>query len=284
MKTVKLIDLENDGKLNMAVDGVYLYIRCKNDIHKYDLTDTGLETKNTVFGKDGRARGLTVFGDKIFLYDFLDLYILDKGNLQVLDKIRLGTNLSSDVCGAMWFDPPNVFVKIRNGWIYDLNIETRETIKHAVSDSSFWAHCVIENKVYAGNFAGELIEFDKNGLQVKRKMQLCRKNIYDIIFHDGLLYSVSQDATLKAVDPESLGIVHDIKKAVRGMASILGIHGTNLILYDWGQIAVWDMQKMRLIEKFDFPNGSNGGAVLFAGGILYGGDYHSLYCRDFNAS
>jgi hypothetical protein len=38
METNKILDLENDG-LNMVADGQFLYIRCKRDMCKYDLTD-----------------------------------------------------------------------------------------------------------------------------------------------------------------------------------------------------------------------------------------------------
>ena len=283
MKIIKLFDLENDGKLNMAVDGRYLYIRCKNDVQKYNIADMSLVSKNTIFKKAGKARGLEIFGDKIFLYDFLDLYILNKFDLHVIDVIRLGENLSSDVCGTMWFDSPNVYGKIRNGWIYELNIESKEFVKNKIADSSFWAHNVFDNKVYIGTYKGELIETDKTNLHINQIIQLCRKNIYDIIIHNGLLYTVSQDTTLKAIDSVSFEIIHNIRKAVRGMAKILGIFDNKLILYDWGQIALWNIQAMQLIEKFDFPHGDNGGAIMFAEGKLYGGDKSSLYCCDFTA-
>jgi hypothetical protein len=65
------------------------------------------------------------------------------------------------------------------------------------------------------------------------------------------------------------------------MSNILGIYENNLIIYDWGQIAIWDMRTIQLVEKFDFPNGNNGGAVMFSEGKLYGGDSNSLYCCDF---
>ena len=226
MNAVKILDLENDGKLNMAVDGNYLYIRCKNDIYKFNTTDMTPVAKNNIFKKDGRARGLKIFGEKIFLYDFLDLYILNKVDLQVSDVIRFGASLSSDVCGAMWFDSPNVYVKIRNGRIYTLNLETKDVIKHEVAESSFWAHCVTENSVYIGTYKGELIEIDKTDLRTIRKIQLSRKNIYEVIFHNGLIYSVSQDTTLKIINMESFEIIHNIKKAVRGMSNILGFMKT----------------------------------------------------------
>jgi len=43
------------------------------------------------------------------------------------------------------------------------------------------------------------------------------------------------------------------------------------------------MKTMQLIEKFDFPHGDNGGAIMFAEGKLYGGDKNNLYCCDFTS-
>ena len=114
MEITKLFDLENDG-LNMVVDEQFLYIRCMKDMYKYNLSDMNLAAHNTVFKKDGKARGFSIFGEYIFLYDFLDLYIMGKCDLQVIDSIRLGVKLSSDVGGVMDFDSQIAYVSIRNG-------------------------------------------------------------------------------------------------------------------------------------------------------------------------
>ena len=66
MEKERIIDLENDG-LNMATDGLYLYIRCKRTMYKYSLTDIGLSIENVIFKKDGKARGFSI----------CDNYILD---------------------------------------------------------------------------------------------------------------------------------------------------------------------------------------------------------------
>lgn len=81
MEINKIFDLENDG-VNMAVDGQFLYIRCKRVMHKYNLTDMSLATQNIIFKKDGKARGFAIYDNLIFLTDFCDLYILNKNDLQ----------------------------------------------------------------------------------------------------------------------------------------------------------------------------------------------------------
>jgi len=184
MKITKLLDFENDGKLNMAVDGQYLYLRGGLDMCRYDLTDMNMTARNTVFRKSGRARGFTVLGGLIFLVDYLDLYILRKDDLQVLDVFRLGEDVSSDVGGVLWFDNPKAYVKIRNGRIYVLDINTKRVEKIETVGTSFWAHCIVGDSLYAGTVKGELLDIDTGKLSVTRRTALGRMNIYGVIHHE----------------------------------------------------------------------------------------------------
>ena len=118
---IKLLNMENNG-MNMAIDGQFLFILCNLTIYKYDLTTMSLIAQNVIFKKDGKARGISIFGENIFIHDFLNLHILEKNSLKVKEVLRLGENVSSDVCGVMWVDSTKVYVKIRNGWIYVLDL------------------------------------------------------------------------------------------------------------------------------------------------------------------
>ena len=277
MDAVKILDLKNDGKINMAVDGEYLYIRCLNAMYKYDAQNMRLAARNEIFKKDGKSRGFDIFGDLIFLKDFLDLYILRKDDLQMVDMVRLGENLSSDVGGVMWFDAPNVYVKIRNGKIYNLNINTKEIVRHDVTDSSFWAYCIVDDKIYAGTVKGDLAEIDKEILTVSRKISLGRMNIYNVVYRDGLLYTLSQDTNIKVVDVSSFEIAATVRNAARGMSNLLGIYNNCLVVADSGNISFWDTDGLKLREKFPFKSGWNNSGVRLFGNVLYGSDYNSIY-------
>ena len=240
--------------MNMAVNSQYLYMRCNRFMFRYDLDGTNIAAQNKIFKKDGKARGFSIFGDFIFLWDFLDLYILNKDNLEVIDVLRLGENLSSDVCGVMWFDAPKAYVKIRNGWIYVLDINTKNIDKIRGSDSSFWSDCVTEKHLFVGTVNGELLEIDKATLKVTRKIQLCKKNIYSIVHENGLLYTASQDGTIKSVKAETFETINVAKKAVVGMVEFVGIHNDNLIIAGHrNPLAFWDKKTLQLRESVDFP-------------------------------
>lgn len=96
MDATRIVEIENDG-LNMASDGVFLYVRGGRVMYKYAMPGMTLCAENTVFRKDGKARTFALTNDYICLLDFCDLYILDKADLHVLDSARLGENLSSDL-------------------------------------------------------------------------------------------------------------------------------------------------------------------------------------------
>ena len=274
MKKRKIFDIENDG-LNMAVDGKYLYMCCNRSMYKYDLDRMSIEVQNELFKKDGKARGFSIFNDFVFLWDFLDLYILNKDNLDIIDVLRLGENLSSDVCGTMWFDSPKVYVKIRNGWIYVLDITTKKIDKIQVSDTSFWSDCVTEKYLFVGTVNGELLEIDKASLETTRKIQLCKKNIYSIVYENGLLYTVSQDQTIKVVDSVSLEIISVAKKAVVGMVDIVGIYNDNLIIAgERNPLSFWDKKSLQLHESVDFPYNRNS---IISNDSLFICDRQSIY-------
>ena len=274
MEKIKILDIDNDG-MNLATDEQYLYMRCNRAMYKYYLLNNQIVAEKSIFKKDGKARGFAIFKDLIFLYGFLDLYILSKYDLEAKVNLRLGENLSSDICEVMWVESSKAYVKIRNGWIYVLDINTSKFDKTQVSDVSFWSDCVTEDCIYAGTVNGELLEIDKRTLEVARKVRLCKKNIYSIVYEDGLLYTTSQDQTIKIVDTISFETVCVAKKAVTGMANIIGVYKDILIVAgERNPLSIWDKKTLQLRGTIDFPQNRNS---IIRGNILYGSDRKSVY-------
>jgi len=274
MEKIKILDIKNTG-LNMAVDELYLYIRNNRFMYKYDLNSMNITAQNEIFKKDGKARGFSIFNEFILLWDFLDLYILRKDDLTVIDTLRLGENLSSDICGVMWFNSPKVYIKIRNGWIYVLDISTKCFDKIQVSDTSFWSDYVTDIYLYAGTVTGELLEIDKTMLQVTRKTQLHKKNIYSIICENGLLYTASQDGTIKVVNSTTFEILNVAKKAVVGMVEFVGIHGNTIIIAGpRNPLALWDKNTLQLRESVNLVYNRDS---MLCGNILYFCDNQGIY-------
>ena len=209
-----------------------------------------LVAQNLIFKKDGKARNFFFCQKYIFLVDFCDLYILDKEDLNVLEIIKIGENASSDL-GVVRFDNQNAYINIRNGKMGIMNLETRLICKYVISDSSSWDHCVFKNSIYTGTVSGELVETDIFNMQLIRKIELCKKNIYSVFHNDGIIYTVSQDMTIKMVSMETFEIIRVAKKAVKGMTKILGIYNEWLVIADGG-ISLWNKKTLELYYKIDF--------------------------------
>jgi len=277
MEITKILDLENDGKINMAVGGQCLYIRGNLDMYKYNLSDMSLSAQNTIFKKSGRARMFAIFDEFVFLVDFLDLYILRKDDLQVLDVFRLGENASSDVGGVLWFDNQKAYVKIRNGWIYVLDIKTRDVEKIETAGSSFWAYCIEENSLFAGTVKGELLDIDRKKFTITKRTSIGRMNIYGVVHYNGMLYTLSQDKTIKEVDAMTFEITRVVRNAARGMSEIAGIYKDTLVIVDSGHVALWDIATLQQRDRFSFPVGDYNSGVIIAGNRLFSHDRHSVY-------
>jgi WD40 repeat protein len=274
LEIIKIFDLENDS-LNKAIDGQFLFIRCKRAMYKYDLTDMSITSQNVIFKKDGKARNFSICDKYVFLTDFCDLYILDINNLQVIENIRIGKDVSSDL-GVIRFDDQNAYINIRNGKMAVMDIDTRTISKFDICDASSWDHCVFRNRIYTGTVNGEIVETDTSNMQLIRKIDLCKKNIYSVVHHDGVLYTVSQDSTIKAVDIVSFETICIAKKAVKGMTKILGTYNDWLVIADGG-ISLWDKQTLELNKRFDFPTGHFNKGVALYNDILIGSDFQSVY-------
>lgn len=275
MTLTKILDLENDG-LNMAVENRYLYCLSKRGICKYSSDDGSMAAQNVIFRKDGKARGFSICDEYILLHDFCDLYILQKSDLNIVEAIRLGTDVSSDL-GGVRYSGRKAYIGIRNGRMAVMDADTREIGRFEISDASFWDYCVVENSIYAGTVRGELMEINRESMRVIRKIQLGNKNIYSVVLSDGLIYTVSQDMTIKAVSADSFEIVGVAKKAVGGMARILGVYHEYLVVADTSKIVLWNKKTLQICEQFSFPTGSFNKGALLHGNRLFGSDFHSVY-------
>ena len=274
MNLKKVLDIESDG-LNIMADEEFLYLRCKRTMLKYRLADMSLIAENRVFKKDGKARTFTISDQYICLLDFCDFYLLDKQNLEILELMHIGENLSSDLV-AVKVDQQKAYISMRNGKIIVVDFETKSVDTIEIGNDSSWDHTVTENKVYVGTINGNLIEIDKASMEVKRTTNICKKNIYGVIYENGILYTISQDMTIKAVKADTMEIICSVSRAVKGMTRILGIYGDLLVIADGG-ISLWYKNTLQLQERIAIPTGQFNKGVTLKGNMIIGSDYQSVY-------
>ena len=298
MEITKILDFENKG-LRMIVEGHFLYLGSKGAISKYHLSDMSLVAHTPIKPHNKKhvysMLFFSIFDEYIFVSDFCNLHVVQKEDLQLLYTVRLGENASSDVLGAIHFDSPNAYINIRNGRIDLFNIYTKKATQFEISDSSSWANCVVGNRIYFGTTKGELLEIEKDTLQVIRKVQLTKNmNIYSIAFHNDLLYTTSEKS-FKVVDVNTFeltvlsGVLHSIEERKLGIhseafhsteANIIGICNEVFVVAELKKIALFDTQTLELRERFDFPTGYRFlRYAILSGDKLYGSDEHGIYCR-----
>jgi hypothetical protein len=124
---------------------------------------------------------------------------------------------------------------------------------------------------------GELLDIDRNNLTIIRRTAIGKMNIYGVVHHGGLLYTLSQDKTIKEVDTATFETARVVKKAAYGMSAIVGIYKDTLVIVDSGQIALWDIAALQQRERFSFPAGDYNSGVIIAKNRLFGHDRQSVY-------
>ena len=93
------------------------------------------------------------------------------------------------------------------------------------------------------------------------------------MYENGLLYTISQDQSIKILDADSLDTVCIAKKAVAGMVGIIGIHDDNLIIAgNRTPFSLWDKKTLKLRTTLDFPCNA-----ILNYGTLFGNDNQSIY-------
>jgi len=297
LETVKILNFENNG-VRIAADGEFLYLGSKGTLSKYRLSDMSLAAHTAI--RDNTKKKtiynmlwFSIFGEYIFVWDFCDLHVALKEDLQLLYTIRLGENSSSDICGALDFDKTNAYINIRNGRIDVFNTNTKQATRFEISNSTIWAHCIIGNRIYCGTAKGELLEIERLTMRVIRKIQLTKNMaIYSVVFYNNMLYTTSE-RSIKVIDANTFEVMpidsQNEELRMNGIyaeelqtteANIIGICGKNIVVAEHRNIALFNTETLLLRERFNFPTGYRflRYAVL-DGEKLYGSDEHGIYCR-----
>ena len=270
-----IIALENDG-VNMAVHGSRLYVRCKRRMHSYEMAGLSEVAAETIFKKDGQARRIALSGDTLYLTDFCDLHMLDANDFRVKATYRIGQDLSSDL-GAVRFDATHAYIGMRNGKMVALEQSTGKYRIHDICESSFWDFCIVGNHIYAGTVQGELLEIRTENMQVRRRITPGTKNIYSVLPSGEFLYTVSQDMSIKAIRIDSLEVVCHARKAVKGMARILGVLDSNVLVSDSGKVSFWSSDALRHQKSVEIPTGRYNKGIVLSENVLFGSDLENIY-------
>jgi WD40 repeat protein len=273
--TKKIIELQNDG-LNMHILNNNAYIRNGKNIHIYDLATLTEIKYSQIFKKDGKARSFFIQNSKIYLRDFCSLYELDCDTLETIRVWKLGEDLTSDIC-AETGDDDKVYACIRGGKITVIDLKSNKLKQHIISDSSMWDIRIHNINVYLACVNGELVELNKGNMTISKKKQIHKKNIYKLLIHKDIIYSVSQDQSFIATGVKNFETIYMIKKAISNMSIIVGIYENNIVTSNPNkkEITIWDINGLKVKQILKFPTNRNG--VYMKDNKIYGSDKDGIY-------
>ncbi len=227
---------------------------CGKDLLKIDKHSRDIICQRTVFEKEGLSRKLIADDERIFIYDFCTLYVLNQKNYELLGKWQLGNDLSSDICG-MAVDHDTLYCSIRNGKIITLDKQSYLMKEFIVSDSSMWSMKTYDPYLICGTVDGKLLLLDKSTLSIEKKLVLGKKNIGSLYIDGEILYAASHDGKLFKMGMRNFEVETSMKNAHKKMFVCAGICKDMLITvsYPCSEIALWNKDTLEKIKVMNTP-------------------------------
>lgn len=231
----------------------HIYLLSDKRIQVFDTKSYEKIAERQFFEKDGSARSFIMDETYIYCKDFVHLYILEKKSLNVLTKLQLGTDLSSDICG-MTLDNHYVYAGIRNGTIARIEKTRWEHIQYyPLSTSSIWSMQRDENRIYAGNVDGQLLLISTETMQVAKSVQAHKQNAKSVCLVGNIVATASQDLSLACWDKHTLERINGKKNAHKRAFTVIGCWDEHFLTVSFpcGEMKVWDSTTLQ--EKYAIP-------------------------------
>lgn len=293
MERIRVLDFETDpweknkqylkeSKAACKVYGQHLYITHEDDMYKYDLEKMCMATDRIALDIDGR---FSFFADDyIFLVSVQNLYVIDKNDFVSKNVVTLkeafdlgGKYPTSDLGGVFHFNNSKVYISVRNGWIYILDIVKKEVEKIQIYPHSCWQVFDIGDRFYFGTVKGELIEMDKSNLQIMRKTKISQTNLASMAIYDDKFYTIARDERIRVIDIATHEVIHMTNKVVGTQATLAGIYNNCLLVADWNKIKVFDRDTFQKLESFPFPTNKYSAGVWIHENKIFGTDEKGLF-------
>lgn len=257
-----LIELEN-AVSGFCVQKSYIYCICKKSLYKINKESGIIVYQKEIFEKDGLARILIADGNRIFISDFCTLYILNEEDFGIVIKMKLGENLSSDICG-MAVDDKKIYASIRNGKIITVDKSTFAKNEYNISDASMWRLKVYDNCLLCGTVNGQLLLLNRNTMSIEKKLILGKQNVRSLYVNGTIMYAACQDKKLFKIDLARFEIIETQKNVHKKMFDCLGLYNDMLVTasYPCGEIALCDMNTLKKIKEIKTPLSLSGNAFI----------------------
>lgn len=257
-----LIELENAVSAACFKER-YIYCICQKTVYKIDKETKTIAYKKEIFEKDGAARILIADENRIFISDFCTLYVLNEENFEIVVKIKLGENLSSDICG-MTVDDKKIYCSIRNGKIITVDKSSFGKNEYDISGVSMWRLKIYDKYLLCGTVDGQLLLLDRNTMSAEKKLILSKQNVRSLYVNGTILYAACQDKKLFKIDLSKFEIIEFQKNAHKKMYDCVGAFDDMLVTvsYPCGEIALWDMNTLEKRKEIKTPLSLSGNACV----------------------
>lgn len=258
--------------LSFDMDGTHMYAISGKSIFKSTIEGHRIEIQKEFFQKEGLSRGIVCDGNRVYCRDFCDFYVLDASTLQTVFESKLGTDLSSDICGIT-YDDTHIYASIRNGTLAKIDKETFMISFHTLTQTTFLLqpegdrlYCV------AG---GTLYVFNKNDQSLQTFVHV-HKVCEGFIMNDIHIMTAGKDK-LVLLDKLTLHNIKEIKKPHKFSFQIVGFYGNHSITYATrdGVIRFWDTETLSPCKDFPVP-------VSLTGEMKISGKYIYYTSRNIN--
>ncbi len=254
---------------DFAVTGAHIDCIFGRELIKLNRHTGEILLRKTVFPKDGLSRKLTAQGGEIFVYDFCTLYIFRQEDFEPLCTLKLGEDLSSDICG-MAADDGTVYCSIRNGGLTAVDRRTYETREAEISGSSMWSVEIFGPHLVCGTVDGRLLLIGRDSLAIERELALGKKNIASLLIDGDILYAAGQDGVLSKISIGDFAVLAQRKNAHRKMFRLGGMYRDRLVTvsHPCSELALWDRESLERVKLVEIPLRLSG-RVCIEGDRLY---------------
>lgn len=227
---------------------------CGKNFIKIDKNTKDLICQKTVFEKDGLSRKLTADDEKIYVYDFCTLYVIDQKSYELLGKWQLGHDLSSDICGIA-VDNDTIYCSIRNGKIITLDKQSYLIKEYIVSESSMWSIKIYGSNLICGTVDGNLLLLDKSTLSIEKRLVLGKKNIGSLYINEKNLYAAGHDGKLFKIGMSNFEVETSVKNAHQKMFACAGICENMIatVSFPCSEITLWNKDTLEKIKVISTP-------------------------------
>lgn len=244
----------NNAVTGFSIDSEFIDCICGNKVIKADKSTGNILLETQLFKKDGLSRNLISENNQLIIKDFCMLYILNKYDYSVIQSLKLGTDLSSDICG-LTSDENYIYAAIRNGKITVINKKSYNTKIYEISDNSIWDMKNYKDYLISGTVGGKLLIIDKKDMKIKDTMDIGKQNIASIAINDNIVYTAGQDKKLCKIDLLESKIILQKRNAHKKMFDCIGIYRDSVLTvsHPCKEISFWDKNTLDKIRTINMP-------------------------------